>query len=82
MTERVGFSQIEIHLFLDGFLKYLNKLASYSFDLVNSIIKAFLFLVEWKFARMKIHYSFHSVIINISFLESCLEVIYFLDVCM
>jgi len=36
-----------------------------------------LFLVEWKFARMKIHYSFHSVIINFSLLESCLEVIAF-----
>ncbi len=49
----------------------------HSFDFVNSIIKAFLFLVEWKFARMKIHYSFHSVIINFSLLESCLEVIAF-----
>jgi len=83
MTETVWFHTVwNTIIYWWMYVNYWNKFCLHTkFDVVNPIIKVFGLLIAWKFARMKMHCNFQSVIIIFSFLESGLKIItYLVDV--
>jgi len=56
------------------FMNYWKSLVSHNFDILNKIIKAFQFSVEWKFLLMEFHLIFHHRTMIFLFLQNYLQI--------